>query len=508
MKFLQKILLSFSVATSISFVNANAASFDCTKATATIEKTICGNSKLSDLDEKLAEAYKIAQANSQDPVKLKIEQIEWIKESRNCHSDVSCIELSYNKRLSVLDSLQPKLARETQVPAQPSHVSTPEPVASAVQMPANSVVVELSSPSASVATQTVASPHATVAVIANYIEANSNIFFNEAYQRYALIAVGAIFGVFALFYILRFLIALAKKELSDLSITKISAFKTDPINIAPNIVADFNIEGSHKGQISQQADKSKSTILPIFKEIWLWYKGIFDAHPIKTGVVTIIIIGAIFGDNKMPANTSSSAGSPAAGPAFVEKLIYPLKVKDIGLGLVQVPCLQKEETYLNLIQKPVRVQFECTIGFGFDTTDVVFSSDGKTVVRVTRNQYLTSSDPEPSEVIKAAMNFYGTPKDFSERNWLANYGDAYTVTYNGNVASASINKSGVGLLVRGYLCNDDEAWHGGFIVKCINSATRLIKYDLINIDGFMQQAEDGKARMLVKNQNKINSQKF
>ena len=337
------------VAVSLTFFgNVNAASFDCTKASTPLEKTICGNSKLSDLDEKLAEAYKIARANSQDPAKLKLEQIEWIKEARNCQSDASCIERSYNKRLSELDPQPVKVTQETQAPSPPTLATAPETVASAAQIAASSAVVELSSPTAGVATQTEAPAPAVSAASANNVDANSNIFSNEAYQRYALIAVGAMFGALALFYILRFLIALAKrgaakaasaareglsiveaesekikarvgdktKELSDLAVTKTAAFKEDANNMASKMAAEFNKEGGNKDRIFQQAEKSKATILPTIKAIWLWYKTLFDTHPIKTGIITIIVIGVIFGDNK---NQVSGSGGDQRAPDGLTK---------------------------------------------------------------------------------------------------------------------------------------------------------------------------------------------
>jgi hypothetical protein len=220
--------------------------------------------------------------------------------------------------------------------------------------------------------------------------------------------------------------------------------------------------------------------------------------------IAIVVLTTISACGEKAVNTSSSDVSPSATPAFAEQLIYPLKVMDIGLGLVRVPCKPKEETYVDILQKPVRVQFECTVGTGADTTDVVFSSDGKTVVRVTRNQYLTPSDPEPKEVVKAAVNFYGEPKELSEDNWLANYGEAYTVSYNGNAASTSRNEVGVGLLIKGYICGDGN--YG--TADCGSLGTSLIKYDLIDIAGFKQQIEDGEARLARKNQDKVNTQKF
>jgi hypothetical protein len=156
------------------------------------------------------------------------------------------------------------------------------------------------------------------------------------------------------------------------------------------------------------------------------------------------------------------------------------------------------------LQTPVRIQLECSIGSDRDTTDIVFSADGKSVVRVTRKQYLLPSDPEPTKVVQAAVNFYGTPKEASEGNWLANYGDAYSISYNGNAASANMNSSGIGLLIKGNLCAD-----GRFgTANCGNLGTTLINYDLIDIDAYKQQIEDGKAKLEAKNQNKVNSQKF
>jgi hypothetical protein len=225
-------------------------------------------------------------------------------------------------------------------------------------------------------------------------------------------------------------------------------------------------------------------------------------------IAKLLIIGVaglgIAGCGDKESTTSAPSVSQVATPAFVEQLKFPLKVKDVGLGQVQAPCTPSEESYVDIMQKPVRIQLECTIGSGADTTDIVFAGDGKTVVRVTRKQYLTPSDPEPSEVIKAAINFYGTPKDASDGNWIANYGDAYTITYNGNAASVNLNEAGTGLLVKGYFCADGN--YGS--VKCGNLGTRLIKYDLIDITGYKKQIEDGTARLAAKNQDKVNNQKF
>ena len=62
--------------------NAGAASFECAKATTLHEKAVCSSSTLSELDENLASAYKIARTTSQNPEKLKNEQLEWLNQIR------------------------------------------------------------------------------------------------------------------------------------------------------------------------------------------------------------------------------------------------------------------------------------------------------------------------------------------------------------------------------------------------------------------------------------------
>ena len=181
-----------------------------------------------------------------------------------------------------------------------------------------------------------------------------------------------------------------------------------------------------------------------------------------------------------------------------------LKVKGVGLGLSQAQCKPTEETYVDILQKPVRIQLECSIGSDRDTTDVIFSIDGKRVVRVTRTQYLLPSDAEPKEVINAAIKFYGQPKDSSEDNWLATYGDAFTVSRNGQAASTKMNDTGFGLLIRGSLCGDGN--YG--TEKCGNKGTKVIKYDLIDVEAYKRQMEDGKEKLSSKNKAKLNNQQF
>jgi uncharacterized protein len=61
------------------------ASFDCKKATTEVEKLICSNEELSQLDEELNKAYKelLSKVNKDDKKKIIQEQREWIKERNN-----------------------------------------------------------------------------------------------------------------------------------------------------------------------------------------------------------------------------------------------------------------------------------------------------------------------------------------------------------------------------------------------------------------------------------------
>jgi len=79
-----------------------AASFDCGKATAQVERLICLNPKLSDLDGDLAAAYQAALASTSRADSIRREQREWLK-ARNACGTVQCLEAQYDKRLSELE---------------------------------------------------------------------------------------------------------------------------------------------------------------------------------------------------------------------------------------------------------------------------------------------------------------------------------------------------------------------------------------------------------------------
>ena len=199
------------------FGNAIAASFDCANAVTSRQKTVCGSPNLSDLDEKLAEAYKDALTASQDPAQIKTKQIEWLKEAGKCQSDSNCIERLYAARISELNprsvKLTPEPAAATPVPIAPVEQRdiVPQPAASAAVLSASTAEVELPVTPASAASQAETQAQVASAPIVENADTMTSVFSNETYQRYALIAVGGIFSAIALFYLLRFFISLAKK---------------------------------------------------------------------------------------------------------------------------------------------------------------------------------------------------------------------------------------------------------------------------------------------------------
>lgn len=80
------------------------ASFDCARAGTRVEKRICASRVLSDLDERLAEAYGAVLRSSDDPGTVKSRQREWLKDVRDRCPDEACLKEAYEKRLAELAS--------------------------------------------------------------------------------------------------------------------------------------------------------------------------------------------------------------------------------------------------------------------------------------------------------------------------------------------------------------------------------------------------------------------
>jgi uncharacterized protein len=85
-----------------------AAGFDCNRATTLVEKLVCADQGLSQLDESLSKTYKEVLRWARDPAGFKREQVKWLREVRDLCTDGPCLEKEYRNRLAVLEKLLPE----------------------------------------------------------------------------------------------------------------------------------------------------------------------------------------------------------------------------------------------------------------------------------------------------------------------------------------------------------------------------------------------------------------
>jgi uncharacterized protein len=88
----------------LTAASAHAASFNCVKAAAKVEKLICSDAALSKLDEELSAAYKTALQDEKQAGSVRQAQKQWVKERNSC-SDVACVKRAYETRLSLVKQL-------------------------------------------------------------------------------------------------------------------------------------------------------------------------------------------------------------------------------------------------------------------------------------------------------------------------------------------------------------------------------------------------------------------
>lgn len=77
-------------------------SFDCAKASTTVEKMICADPKLAAADRDTAAAYKAKLGASADKSGLKQQQANWRRTVRDGCMDADCLEEAYKQRLAEL----------------------------------------------------------------------------------------------------------------------------------------------------------------------------------------------------------------------------------------------------------------------------------------------------------------------------------------------------------------------------------------------------------------------
>ena len=81
---------------------AQAVSFDCQKAKTFIEKAICQNPDLSQLDDELGSLYQLALTDNKNPAVFKKQQLGWLKQRDTCQT-VECVKKSYKQRIATLN---------------------------------------------------------------------------------------------------------------------------------------------------------------------------------------------------------------------------------------------------------------------------------------------------------------------------------------------------------------------------------------------------------------------
>ena len=81
-------------------------SFNCAKARTVTERTICGNSELSNADARMSNIYsQLRQSLSKmDFRQLRNKQRAWLKRRNDCFADTNCLSRAYNNRIAKLES--------------------------------------------------------------------------------------------------------------------------------------------------------------------------------------------------------------------------------------------------------------------------------------------------------------------------------------------------------------------------------------------------------------------
>jgi uncharacterized protein len=84
-------------------ITVNAASFDCEKASTQIEKMICADSELSELDSEMEKSYSKAKSlNSSRESEIISDQKKWLKTTRDKCNDEYCLDRVYVLRIDRL----------------------------------------------------------------------------------------------------------------------------------------------------------------------------------------------------------------------------------------------------------------------------------------------------------------------------------------------------------------------------------------------------------------------
>lgn len=92
--------------------SALAATIDCRKAQSRVEKTICADAELTELDEHLNRYYNAAKAAAEGAEAcLQTDQVQWLKSVRDPCKDNACLKTAYLNRLGELTRCNPASRR-------------------------------------------------------------------------------------------------------------------------------------------------------------------------------------------------------------------------------------------------------------------------------------------------------------------------------------------------------------------------------------------------------------
>ena len=104
-----------------AFPTTQAASFDCKKATTSVEQTVCADDELSRLDSTLASVYR-SELNARNIAKKKTferEQGQWRRETRDACNTRDCIRDAYFSRLATLNQIDERFIKNWRYPPYP-----------------------------------------------------------------------------------------------------------------------------------------------------------------------------------------------------------------------------------------------------------------------------------------------------------------------------------------------------------------------------------------------------
>jgi uncharacterized protein len=112
---------------------SSAASFDCSKATSIVDRSICADPVVSGLDEDLAKVYSKARVDSNFSNELLENQRAWLRTRNDCGNNSSCLVKSYRERIAQLNRINTATQNTVSQPlVQPSQSGRAPSIRSAV----------------------------------------------------------------------------------------------------------------------------------------------------------------------------------------------------------------------------------------------------------------------------------------------------------------------------------------------------------------------------------------